>query len=92
MDGLPVVVTVPGVLAGAIAVVAKEGCARDAFYFRDGIFRASPYPRPIPGLPVERNFHGASFAVANMTGFVAAALLETTREKVIAWLALKSHV
>jgi subtilisin family serine protease len=31
---------------------------------------ASAYPRPIPGVPVERNLAGVSFAVANATGFV----------------------
>jgi hypothetical protein len=28
-------------------------------------------PRPIPGVPVERNLSGLSFAVANATGFLA---------------------
>ncbi len=32
---------------------------------------ASAYPRPIPGVPVERNLAGVSFAVANATGFLA---------------------
>ncbi len=33
--------------------------------------RASGYPRPIPGIPPERNLKGLSFAVANVTGLVA---------------------
>jgi hypothetical protein len=33
---------------------------------------ASGYPRPIPGVPPERNLLGLSFAVANATGLVAA--------------------
>lgn len=33
-----------------------------------GVLRASPYPRPIPGVPLERNLNGISFAVANVTG------------------------
>ena len=37
-------------------------------------FTASGYPRPIPGVPVERNLSGISFAVANVTGFLARAL------------------
>lgn len=74
--GLPVVVTVPNVIGEAIAVVPDEACPRDAFYVRDGVFRASPYPRAIPGVPPERNLHGPSFAVANMTGFVARILGE----------------
>jgi hypothetical protein len=32
---------------------------------------ASGYPRPIEGVPVERNLSGISFAVANVTGFLA---------------------
>ncbi len=90
IPGLPPVVTVPNVLAGAIAVSPDESCPRDAFFFRDGVFHASPYPRPIPGVPADRNFHGASFAVANMTGFVAAALTQTTRENLITFLAARA--
>ncbi|MDH3270300.1 MAG: hypothetical protein OEN56_03145, partial [Gemmatimonadota bacterium] len=40
------------------------------------VLRASPYPRPIPGVPPERNFNGISFAVANASGVVAR-LLQT---------------
>ena len=52
-------------------------CARDLYRVertenRD-VFYASGYPRPIPGLPPERNLRGVSFAVANMTGFVVRA-------------------
>jgi subtilase family protein len=68
----------PGRLPGAIAA-APEDCPRDMFRYRDGVFYASPYPRPIPGVPPERNLHGASFAVANMTGFAAAALQDVPR-------------
>jgi hypothetical protein len=87
IPGLPVVVTIPDVLSGAIAVVPEETCPRDAFYFREGVFHASPYPRSIPGVPTDRNLSGASFAVANMTGFVAAALTQTTCENLVAFLA-----
>jgi hypothetical protein len=38
------------------------------------LFLASGYPRDIPGVPREHNFSGISFAIANMTGFVARAL------------------
>ncbi|HUA85145.1 MAG TPA: S8 family serine peptidase [Bryobacteraceae bacterium] len=82
IPGLPIVVTVPGVFPGAITVRADENCPRDVFYYRDGIFYASPYPRPIPGVPAERNLNGASFAVANMTGFVARALAESPAEAI----------
>jgi subtilisin family serine protease len=37
---------------------------------------ASGYPRPIPGVPPERNLKGLSFAVANATGLLAASLLK----------------
>ncbi len=81
----PIVVSVagllPGTLEAVIAVAADPECPRDAFRFRDGVFHASPYPRPIPGVPVERNLHGASFAVANMTGLVARALGAVSREE-----------
>jgi hypothetical protein len=88
--GLPVVVTIPVVLSSAIAVLPDETCSRGAFYFHEGVFRASPYPRSIPGVPVVRNLHGASFAVANMTGFVAAALTRTTPENLIAFLVARA--
>ncbi len=82
--------TLPGILSGMIAVEADPSCPRDRFYQRDGIFMASPYPRPIPGVPPERNLHGVSFAVANMTGFVARALATTRRAEL--WNALLATV
>jgi hypothetical protein len=47
----------------------------------------------MPGVPPERNLNGVSFAVANMTGFVARAceeLTDRTYESVRAQLFLKS--
>jgi hypothetical protein len=38
------------------------------------IVRASPLPRPIAGVPPERNVRGISFAVANASGFLARGL------------------
>ncbi len=38
----------------------------------DGVVYASGYPRPIPGVPQQRNLYGISFAVAQVTGWVAA--------------------
>lgn len=64
----------PGSLPGVIGVAPGLACPRDVFRYYDGMFYASPYPRPIPGVPVERNLQGASFAVANMTGLVARCL------------------
>lgn len=63
----------PGLLSGVIAVAADAGCARDRFRVQDGVCYASPYARVIPGVAPERNLKGASFAVANITGFVVRA-------------------
>ena len=37
---------------------------------------ASPYARPIPGVPLERNLNGISFAVANACGVLARLLAD----------------
>jgi subtilisin family serine protease len=80
----------PGELPGAIGVAADSDCPRDQYRYRDGVFYASPYPRSIPGVPVERNLQGASFAVANMTGLVARALAGAPRESIRSWLIAKA--
>jgi hypothetical protein len=67
------------IIVSPAMVQPDEECPRDRYFYRDGMFYASPYPRPIPGVPVERNLQGTSFAVANMTGFVARALANATR-------------
>ena len=54
------------------------------------VFYASGFPRPLLGIPAARNLSGISFAVANMTGFVARAcrdLEERSIDKVISILA-----
>jgi Subtilase family len=61
----------PGSLPSVIGVASEPGCPRQVFQYRDGIFYASPYPRSIPGVPAQGNLQGVSFAVANMSGFVA---------------------
>jgi subtilisin family serine protease len=61
----------PGTLPGVIGVLPDPDCYRDVFRYHDGMFYASPYPRPIPGVPIARNLQGISFAVANMTGLIA---------------------
>ena len=68
----------PGTLPEVIGVAADPACPRDAFRYRDGVFYASPFPRPIPGVPVAHNLHGTSFAVANLTG-LAARILPSVR-------------
>jgi hypothetical protein len=72
----------PGSLPSVIGVAADSACPRDEFRYRGGTFCASPYPRPIPGVPLERNLQGASFAVANMTGLVARVWESTPRGSV----------
>jgi Subtilase family len=72
----------PGSLPEVIGVAPDPDCPRDAFRYHDGVFRASPYPRPIPGVPVARNLQGASFAVANMTGLIARALQDSSRSSI----------
>lgn len=66
----------PGALSGVVAVEVDWDCPRDACRVSaDGLrLRASGYPRPIPGVPPERNLKGLSFAVANATGLLALAL------------------
>jgi subtilisin family serine protease len=66
----------PGTLPGAVEVTLDWTLPRDVCVVtpRDGGqpgVRASGYPRPIPGVPVERNLKGVSFAVANATGLLA---------------------
>ena len=63
----------PGSLPGVIGVAVDAALDRKAYRAAGALFHASPYPRPIPGLPQERNLSGISFAVANMSGFVARA-------------------
>ncbi|HTF38311.1 MAG TPA: S8 family serine peptidase [Blastocatellia bacterium] len=74
MSGKP---SLPGCLLSVIGVVVDWQCARDSYDVSrsddDPVFIASAYPRDIPGVPRERNMNGISFAVANMSGFVARA-------------------
>jgi Subtilase family len=66
----------PGSLPGAVPVLVDWECPRHEYrtsQLEDGrlVYRASGYPRPIPGVPPERNLKGVSFAVANVTGLLA---------------------
>jgi hypothetical protein len=61
----------PGDLEGVIRVAPDPACLRNEYRFDGRIYHASPYPRPMPGVPPERNLNGVSFAVANMTGLLA---------------------
>lgn len=68
----------PGSLPLAIGVTVDWTRARDEVAVAvdmEGAVRrvriaASGYPRPIPGVPPERNLKGLSFAVANVTGLL----------------------
>jgi hypothetical protein len=77
----------PGDLPGVIRVTEDSKCPREE-YRRDGeLFYASSYPRSMPGVPPERNLHGVSFAVANMTGIVARACTDLAERSYSAVLA-----
>lgn len=70
----------PGSMPGVVGVVMDPEQPREEVTLvdlsRGPAVRASPYPRPIAGVPPERNFNGISFAVANTTGVLAALLAE----------------
>ena len=77
----------PGCLPGTVGVELDRECAREELRVSGAggagaeapaapspRFRASGYPRPIPGVSPELNLHGVSFAAANVTGFLARGL------------------
>ena len=66
----------PGALPSVVAVEAAWDVPRDVIRVGDRpdgslLLWASAFPRPISGVPAERNLQGVSFAVANATGFLA---------------------
>ena len=61
----------PGLLPGVVSVVADPRLDREELLIDESGFTAAPYPRSIPGVPKERNLSGVSFAVANVSGFLA---------------------
>jgi subtilisin family serine protease len=67
----------PGSLPGVVAVQLDPSCPRHEYRVTGvngtAVYRASGFPRAIPNVPPERNLNGISFAVANMSGFVARA-------------------
>jgi len=71
----------PGSLPGAWQValewtIPRDRCRLDRLNADGAAFRASGFPRPIPGVPPARNLKGLSFAVANVTGIVAKLLAD----------------
>jgi len=78
LDGTP---WLPGSLEGVLGVRLDWSCPRHEVRLVQeggGPIRAvaSGFPRPIPGVPPERNLKGISFAVANVTGILARVLGE----------------
>jgi subtilisin family serine protease len=75
----------PGSLPNVVGVLLDATCDRNEIIVTastqpPGItVGASGYPRPIAGVPVDRNLSGISFAVANASGFLAR-LLESVGE------------
>lgn len=71
----------PGALPGVVPVLADASLEREEIRVTDAgdAIVAAPFPRPIPGVPRERNLSGVSFAVANASGFIAR-LLEARPE------------
>ena len=70
----------PGCLEGVVGVMLfwnhpRETVTSVALETGGSALVASGYPRPIPGVPPDRNLNGISFAVANATGVLAAALV-----------------
>ncbi|HUQ89358.1 MAG TPA: S8 family serine peptidase [Vicinamibacterales bacterium] len=66
----------PGSIAGVWSVrldwaVPRDSCRLDRLGAKGASFRATGFPRPIPGVPPEKNLRGLSFAVANVTGIIA---------------------
>lgn len=67
--------SLPGSLPGFVGVEADARLERahpeQRLVGAERIWFASPYPRDLPGLARERNLQGASFAAANLCGFLA---------------------
>jgi subtilisin family serine protease len=66
-----------GAGSGVVPVMLDWDCPRHEYRtvkLEDGrtVYHASGYPRPVPRIPPERNLKGISFAVANVTGLLAA--------------------
>jgi subtilisin family serine protease len=70
----------PGCLPGVFGVSLDWEIDRGTYVLRDGVYYTSGYPRPIPGTPQHRNLNGISFAVANITGLIAAGRINTASQ------------
>lgn len=70
----------PGSLDGVVGVLLDSDQPREHVRVRTlesgaRAVVASPFARPIPGVPMERNLNGISFAVANASGVLASILV-----------------
>jgi subtilisin family serine protease len=63
----------PGAIDGVLGVGLDWEVPRETWRIEGGVFHASGYPRPIPGVPQSRNLYGISFATAQASGFAACA-------------------
>jgi hypothetical protein len=70
----------PGSMDGVLGVLLDADQPRESVRVTEengrSLVVAAPYPRPIPGVPKERNLNGISFAVANATGCLARVLAD----------------
>jgi hypothetical protein len=70
----------PGSMDGVVGVVMDPSQPREEIAVTEvesgTALRASPFARPIAGIPPERNLNGISFAVANVSGLLAGLLAE----------------
>lgn len=63
----------PGAIEGVLGVGLDWEVPRERWRIGEGVFYASGYPRPIPGVPQRHNLYGISFATAQASGFAARA-------------------
>ncbi len=64
----------PASFREVIGVTDLPGCPEDVMFYRRNApvqVLACGHPRPLPGVPVDRNFHGPSLACAHVCGVVA---------------------
>jgi hypothetical protein len=76
-SGLAIVTAAaPFEIPGVIPVVAGGELEGGRIRAEGGRFHASPWARPRGELPREKNFHGTSFAIANLSGIAARLMAE----------------
>ena len=77
VDWLPGSLGVDGVIRAELDWSCPRGTHTADGDAAAAVFRTCGYPRPIPGVDPERNLKGLSFAVANLSGIAARAMIET---------------